>query len=68
MNEITRGVIVRVGVDLAKHVIQVHAVDDYGRVVSARTLSRDKFTTWCAHCRQVAWWPWRHVRARTMGS
>ena len=33
MSEITRGFIVRVGVDLAKRVIQVHAVDANGRVV-----------------------------------
>ena len=48
MSEITRGFIVRVGVDLAKRVIQVHGVDANGRVVTARALSRDKFMAWCA--------------------
>ena len=52
MSEITRGEvvrqIVRVGVDLAKRVIQVHAVDAAGRVVAAKALARDKFTAWCA--------------------
>ena len=43
MNEITR-----VGVDLAKQVIQVHAVDAAGNRVSGRALVRDKFTAWCA--------------------
>src|SRR5665647_3822460 len=43
MSEITR-----VGVDLAKSVIQVHAVDAPGRLVTNRQLSRDKFLTWCA--------------------
>ena len=38
MREITR-----VGVDLAKHVIQVHAVDATGTVVTNRPLLRDKF-------------------------
>ena len=38
MNEITR-----VGVDLAKRVIQVHAVSAAGRGVVARALARDKF-------------------------
>jgi hypothetical protein len=33
MGEITRGAIVRVGADLAKRVIQVHAVDAAGRRV-----------------------------------
>ena len=40
MCEITRAAIVRVGVDLAKHVIQVHAVDAAGRRVVARAFKR----------------------------
>ena len=48
MDEVTRGEIVRVGVDLAKRVIQVHAVDGAGRVVTARTLTRERFMAWCA--------------------
>ena len=43
MSEITR-----VGVDLAKRVIQVHAVDGAGQRVSSRALARDKFMAWCA--------------------
>ena len=43
MSEITR-----VGADLAKHVIQVHAVDAAGKLVTNRALPRDKFVTWCA--------------------
>ncbi|CAN5691869.1 IS110-like element IS1618 family transposase [soil metagenome] len=43
MNEITR-----VGVDLAKNVIQVHAVDVAGEVVTKRSLPRGKFIAWCA--------------------
>ena len=48
MSEVTRGFIARVGVDLAKRVIQVHAVDAAGRVVVAKALSRDGFMPWCA--------------------
>ena len=52
MEQITRpairGEAVRVGVDLAKRVIQVHAVDGAGNVVSARALPRDRFIAWCA--------------------
>jgi transposase len=52
MNQITRAVVrgqaVRVGVDLAKRVIQVHAVDAAGRVLTTRALPRDKFIAWCA--------------------
>jgi len=43
MSEITR-----VGVDLAKRVIQVHAVNAQEQRVSSRALSRDKFLPWCA--------------------
>ena len=47
MEKITRGQAVRVGVDLAKRVIQVHAVDAGGRVMTSRALARDKFIEWC---------------------
>lgn len=40
--------ITRVGVDLAKRVIQVHAVDYAGQRVTGRALARDKFLLWCA--------------------
>jgi transposase len=50
MSEVTRVMllIVRVGVDLAKNLIQVHAVDASGRRVVSRTLKRDQFLAWCA--------------------
>lgn len=37
----------RVGVDLAKRVIQVHAVDRAGRVLTGRALRREQFIEWC---------------------
>lgn len=43
--------VVRVGVDLAKRVIQVHAVDGAGRVVVARSLPRERFEAWCSRLR-----------------
>jgi len=39
---------VRVGVDLAKRVIQVHAVDVAGHLLTSRALQRDRFIEWCA--------------------
>ena len=50
MSEITRlmELIVRVGVDLAKNLIQVHAVDASGRCVVSRALRRDQFMAWCS--------------------
>ena len=43
MAEITRSLISRVGVDLAKNVIQVHAVADVGLRVVARAIKREQF-------------------------
>jgi transposase len=48
MREITRALIVRVGVDLAKNVIQVYALDRAGLRVTARAIKRDQFLAWCA--------------------
>jgi transposase len=49
MIEITRApIIARVGVDLAKQVIQVHAVDASGRRVVTRAFKRNQFFAWCA--------------------
>ena len=48
MSEATRRLIGRVGVDIAKQVIHVHAVDGAGRRVVARALKRDQFLPWCA--------------------
>jgi transposase len=48
VGEARGGAIVRVGADLAKRVIQVHAVDAAGRAVCRRALARDKFIAWCA--------------------
>jgi transposase len=48
MSEITRALIARVGVDLAKNVIQVHAVDRAGRRVMTRAFKREQFEAWCA--------------------
>lgn len=42
------GEITRVGVDLAKRLIQVHAVDATGRAVVTRAISRGRFLAWCA--------------------
>jgi transposase len=40
--------VVRVGVDLAKRVIQVHAVNAMGRTITNRAMPRESFVTWCA--------------------
>jgi transposase len=38
----------RVGVDLAKQVIQVHGVDAAGQRVVSRAIKREQFLAWCA--------------------
>jgi transposase len=48
MDKNTQVPAVRVGVDLSKRVIQVHAVDTGTRVLTNRALSRDKFLSWCS--------------------
>ncbi|HEY6355625.1 MAG TPA: IS110 family transposase [Burkholderiaceae bacterium] len=48
MSEITRVLIARVGADLAKRVIQVHAVDAQGRRVVSRSFKPEQFIAWCA--------------------
>ncbi len=48
MDKNTQVPAVRVGVDLSKQVIQVHAVDAAGRVLCNKALSREKFLAWCA--------------------
>jgi len=40
--------ITRVSVDLAKRVLQVHAVSASSQRITSRALSRDKFLPWCA--------------------
>jgi transposase len=52
MTEVIREGAVRVGVDLAKRVIQVHAVDSGGRVLASRALRREQFLAWCARLPQ----------------
>jgi len=48
MAEITRAPMARVGVDLAKNVIQVHGVDAAGRKLVSKAIRRDAFLAWCA--------------------
>jgi transposase len=48
MSEVIREEVVQVGVDLAKRVIQAHAVDGRARVGTNRALRREQFMPWCA--------------------
>jgi hypothetical protein len=46
MAEVIREGVARVGVDLAKRVIQVHVVDAHERVVTSKALRREQFLRW----------------------
>ena len=48
MKEVIREGAGRVGVDLAKRVIQVHGGDAAGRVLTSKALRREQFLPWCA--------------------
>jgi predicted ThiF/HesA family dinucleotide-utilizing enzyme len=48
MAEVIREGVGRVGVDLAKRVIQVHMVDAHERVDTTKALRREQFLPWCA--------------------
>ncbi|MCP3713327.1 transposase [Paraburkholderia sp. CNPSo 3274] len=41
--------IARVGVDLAKHVMQIHAVDSADLVIVRKAITRDRFVSWFAN-------------------
>jgi transposase len=69
--------ITRVGVDLAKNVIQIHAVDAAERVVARRAITRNRFLSWFANlkprliameaCSAAHYWGPQTPRARTRG-
>lgn len=41
--------VIRIGLDIAKTVFQVHGVDEHGKVVLRKTLKRDQVTAFFAH-------------------
>ena len=49
-----------VGLDLAKHVFQVHAVDAEGRIVTTRALRRKDVLTSSGPCHAAAL-AWKHA-------
>ena len=58
--------VTRVGLDLAKRVFQVHAVDAKGEIVVARKLTRGQLIPFFAELPR-AWWRWRRVPRRIIG-
>lgn len=48
MTKFTCAPVARVGVDLSKHVYQVHAVDAQGRVTLVKAMSAERFFAWCS--------------------
>ena len=58
--------VTRVGLDLAKRVFQVHAVEAKGEIVMARRLTRSQLSPFFASCHR-AWWRWRRAPRRIIG-
>jgi len=54
------------GLDLAKHVFQVHCVDASERVVVAKAIRRNKLLEVSLRCR-LAWWGLRPPGRRIIG-
>jgi hypothetical protein len=44
-----------VGLDLAKHIFQVHGVDVSGRIVVTKAMRRDKLLSFLLRCPPVLW-------------
>ena len=53
--------ITRVGVDLAKNLIQVQAVDAAGKVVTSRALKREKFLVWFGLPKDIVTQAWGYL-------
>jgi hypothetical protein len=58
--------ITTVGLDLAKQVMAVHAVDSDGRMVTRKVVRRDQLLRWMATL-PGAWWRWKRAVGRTIG-
>jgi hypothetical protein len=64
--EPSMGEITTIGLDLAKHVFQVHGVDAEGATVLRKQLRRAQVWRSSVDCRPV-WLAWRRARRRTTG-
>lgn len=58
--------IVRIGLDLAKYVFEVHGVDCHGKVVVRKTLRRDAVAPSSPICHDV-WSAWKPRTERIIG-
>jgi transposase len=58
--------VTRVGLDLAKRVFEVHAVDANGEIVVARKLGRAQLIPFSPRCRRARW-RWRRASRRIIG-
>ena len=57
----------RVGIDLAKKVFHVTAVDDKGAVLERKRCGGHSCSRTWHNCRQAAWWRWKRAGARITG-
>jgi hypothetical protein len=55
-----------IGLDIAKHVFQVHGADGAGHVLFRKRITRAKLLSYWQH-KPSASWRWKPVPARTTG-
>jgi transposase len=60
------GEVTTIGLDLAKHVFQVHGVDADGTTVLRKQLRRAQVLTFFSR-QPTVWWDWKLVRRPTTG-
>jgi hypothetical protein len=58
---------ITLGVDLAKSVFSVCAMDGAGHVLERREFKRDVFAVWLAQRPAGPWWRWRRAAGRISG-
>ena len=58
---------ITIGVDLAKSMFSVCAVDVAGHVQRRQDLGREAFALGLAKCRRAPWWRWKPAAVRTTG-
>ena len=56
-----------IGLDLAKHVFQVHGVDSRGEPVLRKQLKRSQMLPFFANLEPCLWWVWRPVAVPITG-
>ena len=58
--------ITTIGLDVAKNVMQIHGVDEHGKVAVKKQLKRSQVAEYFVNLRR-AWWGWKRAAERMSG-